>query len=131
MGPGIAFCEGQLAAVLRRLAQPDEALPLALSAIRGFDAIRYALDNPISRDAWARSQHTAQSVAMEIASGRGDARLVAEVIKSARLQIVPAPGEAPSGQQSTTPQEDGSLPLGLSAVDSQKLRQFVRCPSRA
>lgn len=122
---GIPFCESQLALVLRETARPDEALSLALSAINGFDAIRYALDNPVSRDAWAQRQHKAQSLAMEIASERGDARLVAEVIESARLQIVPAPDQSPSVHGAATQQEEsGGVPVGLSVVSAQKLVQI-------
>ena len=120
---GTAFCEEQLATVLRQLAQPDEALSLALSAIRGFDAIRYALDHPMSRDAWAEYQHKAQSLAMEVASERGDGRLVAEVIEAARSQIIPALDKPFPGHQARPLQkkEDRRLPPGVSSVDALKL----------
>jgi tetratricopeptide (TPR) repeat protein len=120
---GVAFCEEQLAAVLRELAQPDEALSLALSAIRGFDAIRYGLDNPMSRNAWARYQHKAQSLAMEIASERGDVHLISEVIEAARSQTIPALDKPFPGDQVRPPPEKKDLgpPPGLSAVDALKL----------
>lgn len=121
MRQGVAFCEEQLAAVLRELAQPDEALSLALSAIRGFDAIRYGLDNPMSRNAWARNQHKAQALAMEIASERGDVQLISEVIEAARLQTIPALDKPFPGDQVRPSSEKTGPPPGLNAVDSLKL----------
>ena len=109
-GPCTAMCEADLGKILQELAQPKEALASALSAIRGFDGIRYQLSNPLSRDRWASYLHKAQTVALEIAAVSGDVWLAAELIESARLQVVPAIGDQAREQISTPAKTPGDRP---------------------
>jgi hypothetical protein len=77
------------AEIRERQGLSSAALGHALTAVANIDRARYLLPTPRWRADWASGNEAAYGMALRLAAARGDGRLVAELVESARLQAVP------------------------------------------
>jgi hypothetical protein len=93
-GYDTAAAELVAADIQERRGHRGTALRHALTAVAHLDQARYLLPTPSWRGDWVRRNEDAYGRALRLAAEDHDARLVAELVETARLQAVPRPPTA-------------------------------------
>ena len=97
----VATAELMAAEICESQERSSAALGHALTAVANIDRARYMLPTPRWRADWVSGNEAAYGMALRLAAAKGNGRLVAELVESARLQAVPRTNQGiPSGRRS-------------------------------